>query len=183
MNSRKLLATGVAAVSCLSMALAQAPEAKPKQIEPNPADVASMDSILKATYDVISGGIGVKRNWDRMRSLMVPDAKMGAAVRTRKGDIRYFGFSLDQYIKMGEPILESKGFFEHEISRHEDTYANISQVFSTYESRYKIDDAKPFERGVNSFQLLNDGKRWWVVSIYWQGEDDKTPVPDKWLGH
>ena len=181
MKPLKSIAIMLAAMVCSSIAFGQTPDAKPAPIEPIPADVASMDSIIKATYDVISGPIGQKRNWDRMRSLFVPDAKMGAAVRTRKGDIRYFGFTVDGYAKMNGQFLVDKGFFETELSRHVDTYGNMSQVFSTYASRWKKDDPKPFERGVNSFQLMNDGKRWWIVSIYWQGEDDKNPLPSKWL--
>lgn len=148
---------------------------------PKPEDVASMDAILRATYDVLSGPAGQKRDWDRMRSLFVPNAKMGAAVRTKSGEIKYFGFDVERYIAMDDEILAEKGFFEHELHRHVDTFGNISQVFSTYESRWKLDVAKPFERGVNSFQLFNDGKRWWIVSIYWQGEDEKLKLPKKLL--
>src|SRR5882757_7954421 len=42
----------------------------------NPADVASIDSIIAAVYDVISGPAGKKRDWDRMRSLFVPGARL-----------------------------------------------------------------------------------------------------------
>jgi len=28
---------------------------------------------------------------------------------------------------------------------------------------------------------MNDGKRWWVVTIFWQGEDEKNPLPEKYL--
>jgi hypothetical protein len=49
--------------------------------------------------------------------------------------------------------------------------------------RHAPDDAKPFQRGINSIQLMNDGQRWWVVTIFWQGEDAKTPLPEKYLEH
>lgn len=166
---------------CIGPALAQT-AAKPALIEPKPADVATMDSVIKAMYDVISGPAGQKRDWDRMRSLFVPDARMGAAFRTRTGDIRYFGGSIEKYIEGNDAFLIEKGFFEKELHRHADTFGNMSQVFSTYESRWKPEGAKPFERGINSIQLMNDGKRWWIVSIYWQGEDDKLPLPAEWLG-
>jgi hypothetical protein len=42
-------------------------------------------------------------------------------------------------------------------------------------------DEEPFARGINSFQLMNDGSRWWVVSIYWQGEGASNPIPTKYL--
>lgn len=139
-----------------------------------------MDSIIKALYDVISGPIGQKRDWDRMRSLFVPNARMGAAIRTKTG-WRYVGFDVDRYIAMDDQLMTEKGFFEKELHRHADTYANMTQVFSTYESRWKETDEKPFERGINSLQLMNDGTRWWIVSIFWQGEDKTTPLPKKWL--
>src|SRR2546423_153887 len=60
-------------------------------------------------------------------------------------------------------------------------FGNIAHIFSTYESRHAKDDAQPFQRGINSIQLMNDGKRWWIVTIFWQGEDEKNPLPSKYL--
>ena len=60
-------------------------------------------------------------------------------------------------------------------------FGQIAHAFSTYESRHAPDDAKPSQRGINSIQLMNDGKRWWIVTIFWQGEDEKTPLPEKYL--
>jgi hypothetical protein len=44
--------------------------------EANPADVASIDAIMKSVYDVISGDAGQKRDWDRFRTLFHKDARM-----------------------------------------------------------------------------------------------------------
>jgi len=172
---------GAAFVCSMVVAAGQNAAPTPEAILPKAEDVASMDSVMKATYDVISGPAGQKRDWGRMRSLFAPRAMLGAAVKTQKGELRYVPMSVDDYIKQAGPYLETHGFFERELSRHVDTFGNIAQVFSTYESKNKIDDKKPIERGINSFQLFNDGKRWWVVSIYWQGEDPTTPIPKKWL--
>jgi len=49
-------------------------------------------------------------------------------------------------------------------------------VFSSYESR-RSPAAKPFQRGINSIQLLNNGKRWWVLSILWDEERAGNPLP------
>ena len=87
----------------------------------------------------------------------------------------------DDYISRSGPLLETNGFFEREISKRVEKYGNIAHVFSTYESRHAKDDEKPFARGINSFQLMNDGKRWWIVTIFWQGEDDKNPLPAEYL--
>jgi hypothetical protein len=77
--------------------------------------------------------------------------------------------------------LEENGFFEKEVARRVESFGNIAHVFSTYESRHKADDAQPFARGINSIQLMNDGKRWWIVTVFWQGEDKSNPLPDKYL--
>jgi hypothetical protein len=162
-----------------------APTTSPAQTTPalpaaNPADVATMDSTIAALYDVISGPAG-KRNWDRFRSLFAPGARLIANGVRPTGEIVTRTMTVEDYAQRNGPFFEKSGFFERENSRHTDAFANIAQVFSTYESRHSKEDANPFQRGINSIQLLNDGKRWWVVTIFWQGEDEKNLLPDKYL--
>lgn len=145
-----------------------------------PEDVKSIDSIVAALYDVISGPPGAKHDWDRFRSLFLKDARL-SAVTSRRGMLRCPSFTPDDYVKLDGPIIEKGGFSEREIARHTDQFANMVNVFSTYESRIKADDKKPFARGINSIQLFNDGQRWWVVSIYWQDESKDNPLPEKYL--
>ena len=49
-----------------------------------------------------------------------------------------------------------------------------------YEDTF-IFDRKPFMCGINSIQLFYDGARWWIVSIYWQHESPKHPIPKNYL--
>jgi hypothetical protein len=148
----------------------------------DPKDVATMDSIVAALYDVISGPAGQKRNWDRFRSLFVPGARLIPTGRNpQTGEVASRVRTPEEYLTRSAPLLEQNGFFEREISRRTEKYGNIAHLFSTYESRHKAEDEKPFARGINSIQLMNDGKRWWIVTIFWQGEDDKTPLPAEYL--
>jgi len=151
--------------------------------EANPADVSSIDAIMKAVYDVISGDAGQKRDWDRFRTLFHKDARMipTTGKNPNTGLIAARVLPPEEYITRSSPFMEKEGFFEREIARRTDIYGNIAQVFSTYESFHKKEDKKPFARGINSFQLLNDGKRWWVVTIYWQGETPENPIPKEYL--
>ena len=73
------------------------------------------------------------------------------------------------------------GFYEREIARRTDCFGNVCHVFSTYESRHSPADAKPFERGVNSIQLLRDGSRWWIASVAWDAERPDNPLPTEYL--
>ncbi len=141
----------------------------------------SIDSMIASVYGVISGPAGQKRDWERMRSLFQPEARMISVAKGRDGAVRKQVLTVEDYIKGSGPFLEERGFFEKEVARKVEQYGNIAHVFSTYEARQKADDAKPFMRGINSFQLWNDGKRWWVVTIFWQQEDPTTPLPEKYL--
>lgn len=147
----------------------------------NPSDVASIDSIIAAVYDVISGPGGKKRDWNRMRSLFIPGARLIPTGPRQAGGFGSRVLTVEDYIERSSPLLEGEGFFEREIARRTETYGQIAHVFSTYEARHKTEDPKPFARGINSFQLMNDGQRWWVVTIFWQGETEKAPLPEKYL--
>ena len=146
----------------------------------NPADVATMDSIVAALYDVISGPPGA-RNWDRFRSLFVPGARLIPTGRRPTGEVGSRVLTPEEYIQRSAPLIEKNGFFEREISRRTERFGSIAHLFSTYESRHAKDEEKPFARGINSIQMMNDGKRWWIVTVFWQGEDDKNPLPAEYL--
>ena len=141
----------------------------------NPADVASIDSIMRATYDVISGPAGQKRDWNRMRSLFTSNARLMPLARTglRSG-------SVEDYIATSGPMLEQRGFHEIELARKVEQYGDIAHVFSTYEARNSL-GGPVIMRGINSFQLVRHGGRWWVVSIMWQQETPDNPIPAEYL--
>lgn len=164
---------------CASIAaFSQTPEVKAA----NPADVGSVDSIMRAVYDVISGEAGQKRDWDRFRSLFHKDARLiPTGKNSQTGMFVARTLTPEDYVTRSGPMLEKDGFFEIETARRIETFGNIAHVFSTYEARRSKADKKPFMRGINSFQLFNDGKRWWVLTIYWQAESPELPIPKKYL--
>jgi len=146
-----------------------------------PADVSSPDAILAATYDVISGPAGQKRDWDRFRSLFLPGARLVPSGPKKDGGFFARVVTPDEYAKFADTYFEKNGFAENEIARKSERYGNIMQIFSTYASRHDAKDPEPFERGINSFQLFYDGARWWIVTIYWQGETKEAPIPKEFL--
>lgn len=147
----------------------------------NPADANSIERIIAAVYDVISGPAGKKRDWDRMRSLFLPGARLIPTSRRQNGVYDSRVLSVEDYVTRGSVLFEKESFFEKEIARRTERFGHIAHVFSTYEARRTADDAKPFQRGINSIQLMNDGNRWWIVTIFWQGEDEKNLLPEKYL--
>ena len=148
-------------------------------------DVASIDAIIAAVYDVISGPAGEARDWDRFRSLFLPEARLIPSGQAPDGSVRYLVWSPDDYIETAGGQLEANGFFETEAHRIEERFGNIAHVFSTYDSYRTADEMKAgahFMRGINSFQLLFDGDRWWVLQVYWQAESPDHPIPGRYLG-
>jgi len=143
----------------------------------NPADVSSPDALISAMYDVISGPATQKRDWNRFRSLFIPGARLIPADRAKDGSYSVRPLSPDEFVQAAEPYFAQSGFYERESARKAERYGNIMQIFSTYESRHDAKDAEPFARGINSIQFFYDGKRWWIVTIYWQAETPDNPLP------
>jgi len=199
MRIRKRERTDLAATAVVLMMALMAPragaagrESSPSQQTPpvseaatvpaaSPADVGSIDAILRAVYETISGPARGERDWNRFRALFASGARLIAVVPDPKGGLHTALFSPDEYVKHAAPYFQENGFFEREMARRTDRFANMAQVFSTYESRHGAADPKPFSRGINSFQLMNDGHRWWIITIFWQGETADSPIPNQYL--
>jgi hypothetical protein len=155
----------------------------PRKPKANPADVESIDAIIAALYDEISGPVGKKRNWDRERSLYLPGARLIPTTNPGGEHLALEPQILDieQFIARVEPFFAKSGFYEKEVARKTDHFGQIAQAWSTYESRRDPSDPEPFMRGINSIQLFHDGARWWIVSIYWQQESAAHPIPQQYL--
>ena len=161
-----------------SAAQQQAPaQAAPSANVPaaRPEDVKSIDTILSALYGVISGPAG-ERDWNRFRSLFLSQARLTAATKNADGSSRVRPMGVEDYAKGAGSYFMQHAFFESPIVNRVETFGNITQVFSSYESRRAAAEA-PFARGINSIQLLNDGSRWWIVSILWDEERADNPLP------
>jgi hypothetical protein len=156
------------------------PELQPPP-DPNPDDVKSVDAIIKAYYASVSGPKGQERDWKRLRSLMLPEVHF-LTTRPLDNAAMPMILSLDQFVEVNKTYFEKGGYFEDEISRKVDNFGNVAQAFSTYESRHARSDAQPYSRGINSIQLLNDGRRWYIASVMWDFERQGTnPIPPQYL--
>jgi hypothetical protein len=140
-------------------------------------DVSSIDGIVRALYEVISGPAWAPRDWDRERRLFFPGARLVPTRPRPEGGAIADVFDVEGYIASRSPMFEKDSFFEDEIARRTFIFGNIANVLSAYELR-RAPGEKPFVRGVNSIQLFHDGNRWWVLSIAWDNERPGSPLPD-----
>src|SRR6478672_5240536 len=99
-----------------------------------PSDVATIDAILHALYEVISGPAGQQRDWDRYRSLFLPGARLMPIVSIpgEKAGVRFL--SAEDYIRRVEPIFAIEDFWERESGRQTETVGHFAHVLSFYES-------------------------------------------------
>ena len=151
----------------------------------SPDDVSTVDAIVRVLYECVTFAPGTQPNYQRLRSLFHPDGRLTPPkdekeTHTSILDADTFISKSREYVILAG--LEKKGFSETEVHRQTEMFGNIVQVFSTYESRHLPTDPTPIQRGINSIQLVRDNHRWWVVSILWDVERVKNPIPSRYLG-
>ncbi|HVG26701.1 MAG TPA: hypothetical protein VM865_03765 [Acidobacteriaceae bacterium] len=154
----------------------------------NPADVQTIDGLMAALYDVISGPAGKPRDWDRFRSLFLPDGRLGVIRPQREAANGQPARPADavfltpqDYIDRDDPFFKANGFFERGIANRVEEFGNLVSVWSTYESRHAASEP-PFTRGINSLQLVHAEGRFWIASILWDDERSGVILPEKYLG-
>ncbi len=165
---------------CLSLLLTVAAKSQ-TQTDTYLAKVQTLDSTIETLYGVISGEKGEARDWDLFNYLFHPDAKLIPTQKNSDGYVSATFMSPTGYINRAGDYLVENGFFEKEIHRTVDTFGNITQVFSSYESFRSEADTAPFMRGINSIQLMHDGNRFWIINIYWMQESKENPIPAQYL--
>ncbi len=149
-----------------------------KRIEADPKDVSTIDGIVKAFYETISGPKGAPRQWQRDKTLYITDVRF-VGMDEQDGKIRAGIMGHQQYVNATNEYFLNSGFTEHEINRVVRRFGNVAHVFSTYE--FSADDGKEKGRGINSIELFWDGTRWWISSASWDEERPNNPIPKEFL--
>lgn len=178
---RAVVATVTVLLSMSVAGLMAQPSPIPEVPAADPADVSSVDAIITALYDVISGPVGEERDFDRFRSLFSPHGRL--LPTTSGSPTGYVAWTPEQYWEQNAGMLTQIGFTETELSRKVDRFGLLTQVFSTYES-YRQDEGEsetPFARGINSIQLVEHDGRYWILTVAWDAERPDNPIPDRYL--
>jgi len=149
---------------------------------PSPEDVESPETVVRALYDVISGAADEARNWQRFRSLCLPDARFlitrWVTPESEKESI--WEWNVEGFVAEAQEFYLKNGFWEREIRSKVEKFGNIAHVFSTYESRINSPEEEPVVRGINSFQLVKYQQRWWVANICWDVERPHNQIPSEY---
>ncbi len=171
-----LLAFATALAAPVAAQTATPAPAAPMVRAADPADVASLDAIVAALYASISGPKGAPRDFERLRTLFGPNARLIPTGMGQDGKPRLRNWNVEEYIAAAGPGLVANGFFEREIGRTTESFGNVWHIMSAYDSR-NTPEAAPFARGINSIQLFNGGDRWYIMSVFWDSERPGNPIP------
>lgn len=167
----KILLTIITLLTTLTITSAQQKEYS--------SDVKSVDGIISALYGVISGEPGQSRDWDRFKNLFKPESRLIPTRKTESGELTIKAMTPDEYVELFSSRIPT-GFFEKEIHRATESYGTVTHVFSTYETKEKK-DGPVTNRGINSIQLFHDGKRYYIINIFWCAESMGYALPEKYL--
>lgn len=135
---------------------------------------------MGAAYAALARAPGEPFQWDRFRALFLPQATLIPNTEQTGGRFRVlspedFVAWVESATTVGGP--QDKGFAEEGIRNEVHRYGDVAHVFSSYQKHFWGDD-RILGRGINSFQLVwNDG-RWWIVSIAWDEEPGAGPLPE-----
>ncbi len=182
LTSRPMKILFTACLAVLTLVVAQAQESNDTK-QANPQDVGSLDGVITALYESISGDAGVDRQWDRFYSLFTKEAQLISTNENEDGSNGYLVRSPQEFAEGAAPYFENQGFHEYETNRVTSTYGRVVHLMSTYASKRSASDPEPFNSGVNSIQLFNDGSRWWILNIYWAHASEKNPIPPQYLSN
>ena len=142
---------------------------------PLPADVASIDGLMKAYYDVVSGPANTPRNVARDQSLHHPDARVFYPSVSASGAAQVTGMTIEEYHRRSSALF-NEGFYETEIDRSVKQFGQSVHVWSTYESR-TTPNGPVIGRGINNLILLFDGKRYAILAETWSRESERNRLP------
>ncbi len=147
-----------------------------------PADVSSIQNIVKAFYSAISAPAGSKLDRARLHSLFVPSGRIAFGLPAEGSHPANMVFlSLDQYADGSDAQTAKEGFFDANPANHIEQFGVMAHVYSTYESRARMEDPKPMARGIKSFELLQSAGRWYILQVYWDSERPDNPLPERYL--
>ncbi len=123
-------------------------------------DVSSIDGILDAFYEIVSGPAGERIDVTRDRFIHHPDAWVAIAGKDETGKPFVNVMTLAGFHGDNPPRTEN--FFERETDRVVSRSGNMAHVWSSYESSL-TPGGEPFTTGVNTITLFFDDERWWIM--------------------
>lgn len=165
----KILLTSIILIFTHNIIFAQTSEEKYTK------DVISIDAIINAYYDVVSGSSEDPWEFERDKFIHSKNAVITRLDENGKAESHVLEA---EYIPVG--LSPKEDFFEKELKRVVSKYGNIAQVWSAFEIRTNPNVESDI-RGLNSIQLHFENNRWWIDSWTCEMESTKNYLVTKFL--
>jgi hypothetical protein len=138
-------------------------------------NLANLDEMVRATYELISGPVGL-RDTAAIRQLFWPGARMTLIMHPDTGAPQARTLTVDYYLQIVARNSQQEAFYETPLAVEIRQFGGVAQVFSPYEIR-NTPDAAPVRRGTNAFQFVFHNGRWWNTDTLWDTETPTNPLP------
>ncbi len=142
------------------------------------------DGIIAEFYACLDVKKGGQIDSARLTNLFWPGAQLDGVFKSRKDTTRYVNFRIDipEYLKIIKEVCATHRFKEWETGRKTIEYGHLMTVYSAYEL-IDVDEKGDTTRlrGINTFQLFNDGKRWWITYCNYEEESTAGKIPAEYL--
>jgi hypothetical protein len=151
------------------------------KIEPRPEDISTIDGMVRAYYEVVSGSAAKKREWDRDATLYIPGIRFLIFREDKNGKTSVRTLTHQEFVDESEAAMAGKAFYEREVHRITHRAGNVVHVLSTAEQKYSPDG--PGEgHSIDSLEMYWDGSRWWITNAnIWDVDTKAHSLPKEFL--
>ena len=157
-----------------------APHVQIPQKEARPEDVSSIDGMIKAYYEVVSGPAGQPRDWGRDATLYISGVRFVVISKDKNGKTTAQSMSHQEFVDSSDATMVREGFYEQEIHRIMHAAGDVAHVLSTSENA--LSPNGPAQgHSIDSLELYWDGKRWWITGANVWEMRSRQAIPSEFL--
>jgi hypothetical protein len=145
---------------------------------PSGGVLESPESLVRHVYDLVTFDGGQTPDWDTVRSMFIEDAVI--VLRTSRDSTTVFSVNgfVDDFVAFAERAdVRRSGFKENVVRIEAMEFGEMAHVLVLYEASIPGSERSP-QQGVDSFQLIKRGGRWWIVSITNEIPTADRPIPE-----
>lgn len=140
--------------------------------------MGTIEAVIDASLQALSGPVGAPRDWARYLRLFDPAARLVSTSINDQGETVITRWDLDSYETDADDYLVKTGFEDRKLACVPTRFGNVAAVRCSFEG---LEQSKIVERGVAMYQLYNDGERWWITSVVWDRERPGNLIPSEFL--
>ena len=129
--------------------------------------LSSPEGVVECLYAAISFEPGQNPNYSLMYTLFHRNARITPPASDTGGEIKVL--TVEEFIEHFDTRIQdiiSTGGREEQVSGKTDLFHKVAHVFSIYRFML-VGKSEPLACGINSFQLVHEHGRWWILSLTW----------------